>query len=89
VGPERVHRHGHSEGLGRDRPARRDQLPTLITSGRYDECTPALVEPLHGGIAGSEWVLFGESAHMPYLEERERYLQVVGDFLDRVEAREG
>ena len=61
------------------------RLPTLITSGRYDECTPALVEPLHRGIAGSEWVLFEESAHMAYLEEPERYLDVVGGFLDRVE----
>ncbi len=61
------------------------RVPTLITSGRHDECTPTLVEPLHRGIPGSEWVLFEESAHMPYLEEPERYLQTVGDFLDRVE----
>ena len=63
-------------------------VPTLITSGRHDECTPKLVEPLHEGIEGSEWVLFEESAHMPYLEEPERYLQVVADFLNRVEARQ-
>jgi L-proline amide hydrolase len=62
-------------------------VPTLITSGRHDECTPTLVEPLHHGIAGSEWVLFEDSAHMPYLEEPERYLEVVGAFLERVEAR--
>jgi proline-specific peptidase len=61
------------------------RVPTLITSGRHDECTPALVEPLHRGIAGSEWVLFEESSHMAYLEEPERYLQVVAGFLDRVE----
>jgi pimeloyl-ACP methyl ester carboxylesterase len=63
------------------------QVQTLITSGRHDECTPALVEPLHRGIVGSEWVLFEESAHMPYLEEPDRYLKVVADFLERVEAR--
>jgi L-proline amide hydrolase len=61
------------------------QLPTLITSGRYDECTPALVEPLHQGVRGSEWMLFQESSHTPYLEEPERYLATVGAFLDRVE----
>jgi len=61
------------------------QVPALIPSGRHDECTPALVEPLQRGIAGSEWVLFEESAHMPYVEEPERYLEVVGGFLDRVE----
>jgi pimeloyl-ACP methyl ester carboxylesterase len=60
-------------------------VPTLITSGRHDECTPALVEPLANGIPGAEWVLFEESAHMPYLEEPERYREVVGGFLARVE----
>jgi L-proline amide hydrolase len=62
------------------------RVPTLVTSGRHDECTPALVETLHHGITGSEWVLFEESAHMPYLEEPERYLRVVGGFLGRVES---
>ena len=60
------------------------QVPTLITSGRHDECTPTLVEVLHRGIAGSEWVLFEESAHMPHLEETERYLEVVSSFFDRL-----
>jgi proline-specific peptidase len=60
-------------------------VPTLVTSGRHDECTPALVEPLADGIPGAEWVLFEESAHMPYLEEPERYLEVVGGFLERFE----
>jgi proline-specific peptidase len=61
------------------------RVPTLITSGRHDECTPELVEPLVRGIPGAEWVLFEESAHMPYQEERERYLEVVGSFLARLE----
>ena len=63
------------------------RVPTLITSGGHDECTAALVEPLHAGIAGSEWVLFAKSSHTSYLEERERYLRVVGEFLGRVEAQ--
>ena len=62
-------------------------VPTLITSGRHDECTPVLVQPLAEGIPGAEWALFEESAHMPYLEEPELYLEVVGAFLDRVETQ--
>ena len=58
-------------------------VPTLIVSGRYDEATPALQEALRNGIRGSEWVLFEASSHMPHVEERERYMQVVGDWLDR------
>jgi L-proline amide hydrolase len=57
--------------------------PTLVVSGRYDETTPALQQVLLEGIAGSEWVCFEESSHMPHVEERERYMQVVGDFLAR------
>jgi proline-specific peptidase len=60
-------------------------LPVLITSGRHDECTPALVEVLHRGIPGSGWVVFEESSHMPHFEEPERFLRVLLAFLDRVE----
>jgi len=57
------------------------EVPTLLVSGRYDEATPALQETLLAGIAGAEWVCFEESSHMPHVEERERYMQVVGDWL--------
>jgi len=57
------------------------RVPTLIVSGRHDEATPALQQVLLDGIAGSEWVVFEESSHMPHVEERERYMQVVGDWL--------
>src|SRR5207302_8895202 len=55
--------------------------PALIVSGRYDEATPALQQVLLDGIAGSERVCFEESSHMPHVEERERYMQVVGGWL--------
>lgn len=61
-------------------------VPTLVTSGRYDECTPRIAEQVHRGIRGSEWVLFEESSHTAFIEERERYMQVLGDFLTRVES---
>ena len=63
------------------------QAPTLVIGGRYDEATPAITETVHRGIPGSEWVIFENSAHMPHVEETERYLQVVGRFLERVEAQ--
>ncbi len=58
-------------------------VPTLVVSGRHDEATPALQETLLAGIRGSEWVVFEESSHMPHVEERARYMQVVGDWLTR------
>jgi len=62
------------------------RVPTLILSGRYDEATPLVVETIHHGIMGSKWVIFENSSHMPHLEEPERYMQVLSDFLSRVEA---
>jgi proline-specific peptidase len=61
------------------------RVPTLVISGRYDEATPAIAGTVHRGIPGSEWILFENSAHMPHLEETERYLRVLTSFLDRVE----
>ncbi len=65
------------------------RVPTLITSGRFDESTPLQNEVMHKGIAGSQWVLFEQSSHMAHVEERERYLSTVRAFLERVEATPG
>jgi proline-specific peptidase len=61
-------------------------VPTLVTSGRHDECTPRQAEVVHQGIPGSEWVVFEESSHMQFAEEPDRYLEVLDDFLTRVES---
>jgi L-proline amide hydrolase len=63
------------------------RVPTLVTSGRHDECTPKQAEIVHEGIPGSEWVVFEDSSHMQFVEEPDRYLEVLDDFLTRVEAR--
>jgi len=63
------------------------RVPTLVIGGRYDEATPAVTETVHRGIPGSEWVIFENSGHFPHLEETERYLQVLSQFLNRVEAQ--
>ena len=59
------------------------EVPTLLVSGRHDEATPSLQAALLDGIEGAEWIVFEESSHMPHVEERERYMQVVGDWLAR------
>jgi L-proline amide hydrolase len=61
----------------------RIRVPTLVVSGRYDEATPALQEPLVRGIADTEQVILEESSHLPMWEERERYMEVVRAWLQR------
>lgn len=56
--------------------------PTLLVSGRYDEATEATVQPFADRIPDVRWTIFEESSHMPHVEEEDRYLSVVGAFLD-------
>lgn len=58
-------------------------VPTLIISGRYDEATPATVQPFKDGIRGARWEIFEQSSHMPHVEEQEDCMRVVGDFLNQ------
>ncbi len=55
--------------------------PTLLISGRHDEATPATVQPFFDRVADVRWTVFEDSSHMPFVEEPERYLDVVGAFL--------
>ncbi len=59
--------------------------PTLLLSGRFDEATPATVQPFFERIANVRWELFENSSHMPFIEETERYLEVVNEFLAEVD----
>jgi pimeloyl-ACP methyl ester carboxylesterase len=61
-------------------------VPTLLTSGRHDEATPELVQVVHDGIPGSEWVVFEDSAHMAHAEETKSYLELADNFVTRAEA---
>lgn len=61
------------------------RVPTLITSGRHDQVPPDVIETVLHGIRGAEWVLFENSAHVPHLEEPHRYMEVLEEFLSRVE----
>jgi proline iminopeptidase len=53
----------------------------IVLAGRYDECAPEHLWEMHQRIAGSRFELFEASAHMPFIEEPERFDQVMRDFL--------
>ena len=53
-----------------------------MINGRFDEAQDECVMPYFQGIEHVKWVNFAESAHLPHWEERERYMEVVGAFLD-------
>jgi L-proline amide hydrolase len=58
------------------------KVPTLIISGKYDECTPTTAKAYLNGISGSRWELFEESSHLSYVEEAAKYQRVLNEFLE-------
>jgi L-proline amide hydrolase len=58
-------------------------VPALVISGRHDEATPKLQEALVTGLADSEQVILEDASHMPFWEQRDAYMGVVGDWLAR------
>jgi proline iminopeptidase len=54
---------------------------TLYTCGRFDEATPETTEYFSHLTPNSHFHVFENSAHMPYVEEPEEYLHVIGGFL--------
>ena len=56
-------------------------VPVLLISGRYDEAAPEVVQPFYELIPKVEWVIFENSSHMPHVEEREKCMKCVGEFL--------
>ncbi|MCV7091468.1 proline iminopeptidase-family hydrolase [Mycobacterium interjectum] len=56
-------------------------LPTMVLAGRFDECVPEHAWEMHQRIPGSRFELFEESAHMPFIEEPDKFDAVMRDFL--------
>jgi pimeloyl-ACP methyl ester carboxylesterase len=62
-------------------------VPTLVVRGAHDLSTPVVSRTLVEGITGAREVVLEDSSHMPVLEETERYLAVVREFLHETETR--
>jgi len=62
------------------------ELPALVIRGRHDLSTERIASTLVRGLPHAREVVLEHSSHTPVLEETERYLEVVGGFLDEVDA---
>jgi len=61
------------------------RMPTLVTGGRHDEMRPEHMAVLAHGIPHAELVIFEESSHMAFVEEREAYVATIRRFLKEVD----
>ena len=57
--------------------------PCLITSGAIDLCSPFIAKTMNDRIPNSKWELFQYSRHMPFVEETDKYIKVLNEWLDK------
>lgn len=84
-GPNEFHLTGTLKDYDRTARLRELRLPVLYTAGRFDGCTPQASAWYQHLMPNSRLEVFEQSAHMPMLEETERYLAVLRAFLREVE----
>jgi pimeloyl-ACP methyl ester carboxylesterase len=56
-------------------------VPVLLINGRDDKVTDAAAQPIFFEVPKVRWVTMDKSSHMPFWEERARYMQLVDTWL--------
>lgn len=59
------------------------KTPCLITNGQRDLCSPYIAKTMYDNLPNASWELFAYSRHMPFVEEHEKYVQVLKDWLNK------
>ncbi len=62
-------------------------IPTLLTTGQYDQAIPATVEYYQSLIPGAEYALLKNCAHMGMHEDPETDIRIIREFLAKVESK--
>lgn len=60
------------------------RVPTLVLTGKYDEVSPKVARDIHRHIKGSKLVIFPNSSHLSFWEERGAFMKTVSGFLDKL-----
>jgi proline iminopeptidase len=61
-------------------------VPTLVMAGRHDWITPPAqgAERLHAQVSNSKLVIFEESGHFPFIEEHDKFVTAVHDWISNL-----
>lgn len=57
--------------------------PCLVTSGQEDLSSPFIAKTMVDALPNAEWALFANSRHMPFIDEHERYINVLTAWLNQ------
>lgn len=63
--------------------AHKIEVEVLLLNGRYDEVMDFVMEPWFKAINKVKWVTLENSSHTSIWEERERFMQLCGQFLSQ------
>ncbi|CCM06142.1 uncharacterized protein FIBRA_08392 [Fibroporia radiculosa] len=58
-------------------------VPTLLINARDDSAQDIGLIPFFEKVARVKWIQFAHSSHTPLFEERERYMEILGNFLTK------
>ena len=56
-------------------------VPTLVTSGTDDLCTPLIAKSVYDHIPGAKWHLFANSRHLALLDQHDVFISVLDHWL--------
>ncbi|WP_461240153.1 proline iminopeptidase [Paucilactobacillus sp. N302-9] len=56
-------------------------VPTLVTNGTDDLCTPLIAKSVYDHIPGAKWHLFANSRHLALLDQHDEFIQVLDQWL--------
>lgn len=59
------------------------EIPTLITSGIDDLCTPLVAKTLYDHLPNRKWKLFQNCGHMSFVQKNEAYMDLLKEWLDQ------
>ncbi|MEW9110118.1 proline iminopeptidase-family hydrolase [Cytobacillus gottheilii] len=82
-GPSEFHVTGNLKSFDCTQQLKEIEIPSLYTCGRYDEATPQSTQSFSELTPNSAFHVFEKSAHMPYIEEPEQYVNVISNFLNQ------
>jgi len=59
--------------------------PALVISGGNDLCTPAIAKYMYDHIPNSQWELFSDCRHSCFVEDTDRYVELLKEWLNKCE----
>ena len=85
-GPNEAFANGELKNWDKIKQLHQITIPTLVTCGQYDELTPWQAAITRDELTNGSLRIITNGSHLAHIEEEETYLQVLNDFLAKIES---